>query len=247
MPRTSSNKSKAKLASTTQSTAKSQAINATLANAQMEDKESKATDTPLDAIACAAKEIGIGAYASDLDDDDDLEDHESSSLNELDDAFDDDLDSSLSDDLEEALEDDLDSSLSDGVEESLEDDLDSSLNDGVEDALDDLESATEDEIFGNRNKSRIAYEISKIKERQLRGAGRSIQFATDEQGNYDDAHKAGFGSDVAEPQMDMADAEIQGQVEAAKVNEVGIVNVIYEYHESIRDDVSSWYDEIFYN
>ena len=110
MPRTSSNKSKAKLASTTQSTAKSQAINATLANAQMEDKESKATDTPLDAIACAAKEIGIGAYASDLDDDDDLEDHESSSLNELDDAFDDDLDSSLSDDLEEALEDDLDSS-----------------------------------------------------------------------------------------------------------------------------------------
>ena len=110
VPRTSSNKSKAKLASTTHSTAKSQAVNATLANAQMEDKESKATYTPLDAIACAAKEIGIGAYASDLDDDDDLEDHESSSLNELDDAFDDDLDSSLSDDLEEALEDDLDSS-----------------------------------------------------------------------------------------------------------------------------------------
>lgn len=189
MPRTSSNKSKAKLASTTQSTAKSQAVNATLANAQVEDKDSKATDTPLDAIACAAKEIGIGAYASDLDDDDDLEDLESSSLNELDDA--------------------------------LEDDLDSPLRDDLEDALDDLESATEDEIFGNRNKSRIAYEISKIKERQLRGAGRSIQFAPDEEGNYDDAHKAGFGSDVAEPQMDMADAEIQGQVEAAKVDEDG--------------------------
>lgn len=189
MPRTSSNISKAKLASTTQSTAKSQAVNATLANAQMEDKESKATDTPLDAIACAAKEIGIGAYAPDLDDDDDLEDLESSSLNELDDA--------------------------------LEEDLDSPLSDGVEDGLDDLESATEDEIFGNRNKSRIAYEISKIKERQLRGAGRSIQFAPDEDGNYDDAHKAGFGSDVAEPQMDMADAEIQGQVEAAKVDEDG--------------------------
>lgn len=197
MPRTSSNKSKAKLSSTTQSTAKSQAVNATLANAQVEDKESKATDTPLDAIACAAKEIGIGAYATDLDDDDDLEDLESSSLNELDDALDDDL------------------------EETLEDDLDSSLSDGVEDALDDLESATEDEIFGHRNKSRIAYEISKIKERQLRGAGRSIQFAPDEEGNYDDAHKAGFGSDVAEPQMDMADAEIQGQVEAAKVDEDG--------------------------
>ena len=74
MPRTSSNKSKAKLASTTQSTAKSQAVNATLANAQAEDKESKATDTPLDAIACAAKEIGIGAYAPDLDDDDELDD-----------------------------------------------------------------------------------------------------------------------------------------------------------------------------
>ena len=205
MPRTSSNKSKAKLASTTQSTAKSQAVNATLANAQVEDKDSKATDTTLDAIACAAKEIGIGAYASDLDDDDDLEDLESSSLNELDDALDDDLDSPLRDDLEDALEDDLDSS----------------LNDGVEDALDDLESATEDEIFGNRNKSRIAYEISKIKERQLRGAGRSIQFAPDEEGNYDDAHKAGFGSDVAEPQMDIADAEIQGQVEAAKVDEDG--------------------------
>lgn len=130
MPRTSSNKSKAKLASTTQSTAKSQAVNATLANAQVEDKDSKATDTTLDAIACVAKEIGIGP---------------------------------------------------------------------------------------------------------------------DEQGNYDNAHKAGFGSDVAEPQMDMADAEIQRQVEAAKVDEVGIFNVIYEYHESIRDDVSSWYDEIFYN
>ena len=247
MPRTSSNKSKAKLASTTQSTAKSQAINATLANAQVEDKESKATDTPLDAIACAAKEIGIGAYASDLDDDDDLEDHESSSLNELDDAFDDDLDSSLSDGHNDTLEDSLGSSLSDGHNDTLKNGLGSSLSDGVEDALDDLESATEDEIFGNRNKSRIAYEISKIKERQLRGAGRSIQFATDEQGNYDNAHKAGFGSDVAEPQMDMADAEIQGQVEAAKVDEVGIVNVIYEYHESIRDDVSSWYDEIFYN
>ena len=263
MPRTSSNKSKAKLASTTQSTVKSQAVNATLANAQVEDKESKATDTPLDAIACAAKEIGIGAYASDLDDDDDLEDHESSSLNELDDAFDDDLDSSLSDGHNDTLEDSLGSSLSDGhndtlknglgsslsdgVEDALEEDLDSPLSDGVEEVLDDLESATEDEIFGNRNKSRIAYEISKIKERQLRGAGRSIQFATDEQGNYDNAHKAGFGSDVAEPQMDMADAEIQGQVEAAKVDEVGIVNVIYEYHESIRDDVSSWYDEIFYN
>lgn len=205
MPRTSSNKSKAKLASTTQSSAKSQAVNATLANAQVENKDSKATDTTLDAIACAAKEICIGAYASDLDDDDDLEDHESSSLNELDDAFDDGLDSSLSDDLEDALDDDLDSS----------------LNDGVEEVLDDLESATEDEIFGNRNKSRIAYEISKIKERQLRGAGRSIQFAPDEEGNYDDAHKAGFGSDVAEPQMDMADAEIQGQVEAAKVDEDG--------------------------
>lgn len=205
MPRTSSNKSKAKLASTTQSTAKSQAVNATLANAQVEDKDSKATDTTLDAIACAAKEIGIGAYASDLDDDDDLEDLESASLNELDDALEDDLDSSLSDDLEDALEDNLDSPLSNGDE----------------DALDDLESATEDEIFGNRNKSRIAYEISKIKERQLRGAGRSIQFAPDEEGNYDDAHKAGFGSDVAEPQMDMADAEIQGQVEAAKVDEDG--------------------------
>lgn len=165
MPRTSSNKSKAKLASTTQSAAKSQAVNATLANAQVEEKDSKATDTPLDAIACAAKEIGIGAYASDLDDDDDLEDLESSSLNDLDDALDDDLDSSLNDDLEDALEDDLDSPLSDGDEESL----------------DDLESATEDEIFGNRNKSRIAYEISKIKERQLRGAGRSIQFAPDEE------------------------------------------------------------------
>ena len=197
MPRTSSNKSKAKLASTTQSTAKSQAVNATLANAQVEDKDSKATDTTLDAIACAAKEIGIGAYASDLDDDDDLEDLESSSLNELDDALDDDL------------------------EDALEDDLDSPLSNGDEDALDDLESATEDEIFGNRNKSRIAYEISKIKERQLRGAGRSIQFAPDEEGNYDDAHKAGFGSDVAEPQMDMADAEIQGQVEGAKVDEDG--------------------------
>ena len=205
MPRTSSNKSKAKLASTTQSPAKSQAFNATLANAQVEDKESKATDTPLDAIACAAKEIGIGAYAPDLDDDDELGDLEISSLNDLDDT----------------LVDDLDSSLSDGLEDALEDDLDSSLNDGVEDALDDLESATEDEIFGNRNKSRIAYEISKIKERQLRGAGRSIQFAPDEEGNYDDAHKAGFGSDVAEPQMDMADAEIQGQVEAAKVDEDG--------------------------
>lgn len=205
MPRTSSNKSKAKLASTTQSTAKLQAVNATLGNAQVEDKESKATDTPLDAIACVAKEIGIGAYASDLDDDDDLEDLESSLLNELDDALDDDLDSPLRDDLEDALEDDLDSS----------------LNDGVEDALDDLESATEDEIFGNRNKSRIAYEISKIKERQLRGVVRSIQFAPDEEGNYDDAHKAGFGSDVAEPQMDMADAEIQGQVEGAKVDEDG--------------------------
>ncbi len=189
MPRTSSNKSKAKLASTTQSTAKLQAVNAALANAQVEDKDSKATDTPLDAIACAAKAIGIGAYAADLDDDDELEDLESSSINELD--------------------------------ESLEDDLDSSLSDGVEDGLDDLESATEDEIFGNRNKSRIAYEISKIKERQLRGAGRSIQFAPDEEGNYDDAHKAGFGSDVAEPQMDMADAEIQGQVEGAKVDEDG--------------------------
>ena len=198
MPRTSSNKSKAKLASTTQSSAKSQAVNATLANAQVEDKESKATDTPLDAIACAAKEIGIGAYASDLDDDDDLEDLESSSLNELDDALDDDLDSSLSDGLEDALEEDLDSSLSDDLENALEDDLDSSLSDGVEDGLDDLESATEDEIFGNRNKSRIAYEISKIKERQLRGAGRTIQFAPDEEGNYDDAHKAGFGSDVAQ-------------------------------------------------
>ena len=205
MPRTSSNKSKAKLASTTQSSAKSQAVNATLANAQVEDKESKATDTPLDAIAYAAKEIGIGAYAADLDDDDDLEDLESSSLNELDDALEDNLDCSLSDDLEDALEDDLDSPLSNGVE----------------DGLDDLESATEDEIFGNRNKSRIAYEISKIKERQLRGAGRSIQFAPDEEGNYDDAHKAGFGSDVAEPQMDMADAEIQGQVEGAKVDEDG--------------------------
>ncbi|MDO4676635.1 MAG: excinuclease ABC subunit UvrC [Anaerobiospirillum succiniciproducens] len=205
MPRTSSNKSKAKLASTTQSTAKLQAVNATLANAQVENKDSKATDTTLDVIACAAKEIGIGAYASDLDDDDDLEDLESSSLKELDDALDDDLDSPLSDDLEDALDDDLDSPLSDGVE----------------DGLDDLESATEDEIFGNRNKSRIAYEISKIKERQLRGAGRSIQFAPDEEGNYDDAHKAGFGSDVAEPQMDMADAEIQGQVEAAKVDEDG--------------------------
>lgn len=205
MPRTSSNKSKAKLASTTQSTAKSQAVNATLANAQVENKDSKATDTPLDAIACAAKEMGIGAYASDLDDDDDFEDLESSSLNDLDDALDDDLDSSLSDDLEDALEEDLESPLRDGVEE----------------VLDDLESATEDEIFGNRNKSRIAYEISKIKERQLRGAGRSIQFAPDEEGNYDDAHKAGFGSDVAEPQMDMADAEIQGQVEAAKVDEDG--------------------------
>ena len=102
-----------------------------------------------------------------------------------------------------SVDDDLDSSLSDDLEDALEDDLDSSLNDGVEDALDDLESATEDEIFGNRNKSRIAYEISKIKERQLRGAGRSIQFAPDEEGNYDDAHKAGFGSDVAEPQMDV--------------------------------------------
>lgn len=213
----------------------------------MEDKESKATDTPLDAIACAAKEIGIGAYASDLDDDDDLEDHERSSLNELDDAFDDGLDSSLSDGVEASLEDDLDSSLNDGHNDTLKNGLGSSLSDGVEDALDDLESATEDGIFGNRNKSRIAYEISKIKERQLRGAGRSIQFAPDEQGNYDNAHKAGFGSDVAEPQMDMADAEIQRQVEAAKVDEVGIVNVIYEYHESIRDDVSSWYDEIFYN
>lgn len=189
MPRTSSNKSKAKLASTTQSTAKSQAVNATLANAQVEDKESKVTDTPLDAIACAAKEIGIGAYAPDLDDDDELGDLEISSLNDLDDA--------------------------------LDDDIDSPLSDGVEEVLDDLESATEDEIFGNRNKSRIAYEISKIKERQLRGAGRSIQFAPDEEGNYDDAHKAGFGSDVAEPQMDMADAEIQGQVEAAKVDEDG--------------------------
>lgn len=205
MPRTSSNKSKAKLASTTQSSAKSQAVNATLANAQVEDKDSKATDTTLDVIACAAKEIGIGAYAADLDDDDDLEDLESSSLNELDDA----------------LDDDLDSSLNDGVVDASDDDLDSSLNDGVEEVLDDLESATEDEIFGNRNKSRIAYEISKIKERQLRGAGRSIQFAPDEEGNYDDAHKAGFGSDVAEPQMDMADAEIQGQVEAAKVDEDG--------------------------
>ncbi|MCI6863476.1 hypothetical protein [Anaerobiospirillum succiniciproducens] len=247
MPRTSSNISKAKLASTTQSTAKSQAVNATLANAQMEEKDSKATDTTLDAIACAAKEIGIGAYAPDLDDDDDLEDLESSSLNELDDALEEDLDSPLSDDLEESLEDDLDSSLNDGHNDTLKNGLGSSLSDGVEDALDDLESATEDEIFGNRNKSRIAYEISKIKERQLRGAGRSIQFAPDEQGNYDNAHKAGFGSDVAEPQMDMADAEIQRQVEAAKVDEVGIVNVIYEYHESIRDDVSSWYDEIFYN
>lgn len=189
MPRTSSNKSKAKLASTTQSTAKLQAVNATLANAQVENKDSKATDTHLDAIACAAKEIGIGAYAPDLDDDDELGDLEISSLNDLDDA--------------------------------LDDDLDSSLSDGVEDALDDLDSATEDEIFGNRNKSRIAYEISKIKERQLRGAGSSIQFAPDEEGNYDDAHKAGFGSDVAEPQMDMADAEIQGQVEAAKVDEDG--------------------------
>ena len=197
MPRTSSNKSKAKLASTTQSTAKLQAVNATLANAQVEDKESKATDTPLDAIACAAKEIGIRAYASDLDDDDDLEDLESSSLNELDDALD------------------------DGLEDTLDDDRGSSLSDGLEDALDDLESASEDEIFGNRNKSRIAYEISKIKERQLRGAGRSIQFAPDEEGNYDDAHKAGFGSDVAEPQMDMADAEVQGQDEAAKVDEDG--------------------------
>ena len=197
MPRTSSNKSKAKLASTTQSSTKSQAVNATLASAQVEEKDSKATDTTLDAIACAAKEIGIGAYASDLDDDDDLEDLESSSLNELDDALDDDL------------------------EDALEDDLDSPLSNGDEDALDDLESATEDEIFGNRNKSRIAYEISKIKERQLRGAGRSIQFAPDEEGNYDDAHKAGFGSDVAEPQMDMADAEIQGQVEGAKVDEDG--------------------------
>ncbi|WP_281709923.1 excinuclease ABC subunit UvrC [Anaerobiospirillum succiniciproducens] len=205
MPRTSSNKSKAKLASTTQSSAKSQAVNATLANAQVEDKDSKATDTTLDVIACAAKEIGIGAYAPDLDDDDDLEDLESSSLNDIDDA----------------LDDDLDSSLSDGVEDALEDDLDSSLSDGVDDALDDLESATEDEIFGNRNKSRIAYEISKIKERQLRGAGRTIQFAPDEEGNYDNAHKAGFGSDVAEPQMDMADAEIQGQVEGAKVDEDG--------------------------
>ncbi len=213
----------------------------------MEEKDSKATDTTLDAIACAAKEIGIGAYASDLDDDDELEDLESSSLNELDDALDDDLDSSLSDGLEDALEDDLDSSLNDCHNDTLKNGLGSSLSDGVEDALDDLESATEDEIFGNRNKSRIAYEISKIKERQLRGAGRSIQFAPDEQGNYDNAHKAGFGSDVAEPQMDMADAEIQRQVEAAKVDEVGIVNVIYEYHESIRDDVSSWYDEIFYN
>ena len=205
MPRTSSNKSKAKLASTTQSTAKLQAVNATLANAQVENKDSKATDTTLDAIACAAKEIGIGAYASDLDDDDELDELESPSLNELDDA----------------LDDDLDSSLSDGLEDALEEDLDSPLSDGVEDGLDDLESATEDEIFGNRNKSRIAYEISKIKERQLRGAGRSIQFAPDEEGNYDDAHKAGFGSDVAEPQMDMADAEIQGQVEAAKVDEDG--------------------------
>ena len=26
-----------------------------------------------------------------------------------------------------------------------------------------------------------------------------------------------------------------------------IVNIIYEYHESIRDDVSSWYNKIFYN
>lgn len=189
MPRTSSNKSKAKLASTTQSSAKSQAVNATLANAQVENKDSKATDTTLDAIACAAKEIGIGAYAPDLDDDDELGDLEISSLNDLDDA--------------------------------LDDDIDSPLSDGVEEVLDDLESATEDEIFGNRNKSRIAYEISKIKERQLRGAGRSIQFAPDEEGNYDDAHKAGFGSDVAEPQMDMADAEIQGQVEAAKVDEDG--------------------------
>ncbi|MDY2798923.1 MAG: hypothetical protein SOV16_07155 [Anaerobiospirillum succiniciproducens] len=103
MPRTSSNISKAKLASTTQSTAKSQAVNATLANAQMEEKDSKATDTTLDAIACAAKEIGIGAYAPDLDDDDDLEDLESSSLNELDDALEEDLDSPLSDDLEESL------------------------------------------------------------------------------------------------------------------------------------------------
>ena len=213
----------------------------------MEEKDSKATDTTLDAIACAAKEIGIGAYAPDLDDDDDLEDHERSSLNELDDALEEDLDSPLSDDLEESLEDDLDSSLNDGHNDTLKNGLGSSLSDGVEDALDDLESATEDEIFGNRNKSRIAYEISKIKERQLRGAGRSIQFAPDEQGNYDNAHKAGFGSDVAEPQMDMADAEIQRQVEAAKVDEVGIVNVIYEYHESIRDDGSSWYDEIFYN
>lgn len=103
VPRTSSNISKAKLASTTQSTAKSQAVNATLANAQMEEKDSKATDTTLDAIACAAKEIGIGAYAPDLDDDDDLEDLESSSLNELDDALEEDLDSPLSDDLEESL------------------------------------------------------------------------------------------------------------------------------------------------
>lgn len=213
MPRTSSNKSKAKLASTTQSTAKSQAVNATLANAQVNDKESKATDTSLDAIASAAKEIGISAYVSDLDDDDDLEDLESSSLNELDDPLD--------DDLEEAIDDGLGSSLSDGIEDALEDDLDSPLSDGLEDALDDLESATEDEIFGKRNQSRIAYEIGKIKERQLRGAGRSIQFAPDEEGNYDDAHKAGFGSDIAEPQMDMADAEIQGQDEAAKVDEDG--------------------------
>lgn len=205
MPRTSSSKSKAKLSSTTQSAAKSQAANTTLANAQVEDKESKTTYTSLDAIASAAKEIGIGAYAADLDDDDDLEDLESSTLNELDDA----------------LDDDLDSSLSDGLEDALEDDLGSSLSDGLDDALDDLESATEDEIFGKRNKSRIAYEIGKIKERQLRGAGRSIQFAPDEEGNYDDAHKAGFGSDIAEPQMDMADAEIQGQDEAAKVDEDG--------------------------
>lgn len=213
MPRTSSNKSKAKLASTTQSTAKSQAVNATISNAQVKDNESKATDTSLDAIACAAKEIGIRAYASDLYDDDDLEDLDSSSLNELDDALD--------DGLEDTLEDDLDSSLSEGLNDTLDDDRGSSLSDGLEDALDDLESATEDEIFGNRNKSRIAYEIAKIKERQLRRAGRSIQFAPDEEGNYDDAHKAGFGSDVAEPQMDMADADVQGQDEAAKVDEDG--------------------------
>ena len=100
MPRTSSNNSKAKLASTTQSSAKSQAVNATLANAQVEDKESKATDTPLDAIAYAAKEIGIGAYAADLDDDDELENLESSLLNELDESLEDDLDSSLSNNLE---------------------------------------------------------------------------------------------------------------------------------------------------